>query len=152
MIVEGQQPEIVPVKVTVTEGKHRKVNFGVGYGSEEKARGSIDWRHVNFFGGARTLQLEGGYSALSKGARVNFRQPYIFGPRYNFVTTAQSWHRNEPAYDLEHAWRAGDARAHVRAPRADLAAAGDDVAVADLHQRVPELRGDARRRSTRPSS
>jgi outer membrane protein assembly complex protein YaeT len=95
VIVEGQQPDIVPVKVTVTEGKHRKVNFGLGYGSEEKARGSIDWRHVNFFGGARTLQLEGGYSA-----RLNFRQPYVFGPRYNLVTSAQSWHRNEPAYDL----------------------------------------------------
>jgi outer membrane protein assembly complex protein YaeT len=100
VIVEGEQPEIVPVKVTVTEGKHRKVNFGIGYGSEEKARGSIDWRHVNFFGGARTLQIEGSYSALSKGARVNFRQPYVFGPRYNAVSTAQSWHRDEPAYDL----------------------------------------------------
>ena len=43
-VTEGEQPAIVPVKVTVTEGKHRKVNFGVGYGSEEKARGSIDWR------------------------------------------------------------------------------------------------------------
>jgi len=100
VIEEGQQPEIVPVKVTVTEGKHRKVNFGVGYGTEEKARASIDWRHVNFFGGARTLQLEGGYSALSKGGRVNFRQPYLFGPRFNFIATAQSWHRDEPAYTL----------------------------------------------------
>lgn len=100
VIVEGEQPEIVPVKVLVTEGKHRKVNFGAGYGSEEKVRGSIDWRHVNFFGGARTLQLEGSYSALNKGGRVNFRQPYLFGPRYNLITTAQSWHRNEPAYTL----------------------------------------------------
>ena len=100
VIVEGQQPEIVPVKVTVTEGKHRKVNFGLGYGSEEKGRASIDWRHVNFFGGARTLQLEGSYSALSKGGRINFRQPYFFGPRYNLVTTAQSWRRDEPAYEL----------------------------------------------------
>jgi outer membrane protein insertion porin family/translocation and assembly module TamA len=90
----------VPVKVTVTEGKHRKVNFGLGYGSEEKARGSIDWRHVNFFGGARTLQLEGGYSSLSKGARVNLRQPYVFSPRISLVLTGQSWHRNEPAYTL----------------------------------------------------
>jgi outer membrane protein insertion porin family/translocation and assembly module TamA len=100
VIEEGQQPEIVPVRVTVTEGKHRKVNFGVGYGSEEKGRVSADWRHVNFFGGARTLQLEGSYSALSRGGRVNFRQPYLFGPRYNLLTTAQSWHRDEPAYDL----------------------------------------------------
>jgi outer membrane protein assembly complex protein YaeT len=99
-IPEGQQPELVPVKVTVTEGKHRKVNFGVGYGSEEKGRVSADWRHVNFFGGARTLQLQGSYSALSKGGQVNFRQPYLFGPRNNLTLTGQSWHRNEPAYTL----------------------------------------------------
>src|SRR5436190_5839659 len=100
VIKEGEQPDIVPVKVTVTEGKHRKVNFGLGYGSEEKGRASIDWRHVNFFGGARTLQIEGGYSALSKGARVNLRQPYLFSPRISLFLTGQSWHRNEPAYTL----------------------------------------------------
>lgn len=99
-VTEGEQPEVVPVTVTVTEGKHRKVNFGIGYGSEEKARASIDWRHVNFFGGARTLQLEGKYSALSKGGRVNFRQPYFFGPRTSLLLTGQSWHRDEPAYTL----------------------------------------------------
>src|SRR4051812_3252569 len=99
-IPEGEQPETVPVKVTVTEGKHRKVNFGVGYGSEEKARVSADWRHVNFFGGARTMQVQGSYSALSKGAQANFRQPYLFGPRNNMVLTGQSWHRDEPAYTL----------------------------------------------------
>ena len=99
-VPEGEQPAIVPVKVTVTEGKHRKVNFGVGYGSEEKGRVAADWRHVNFFGGARTLQFEGKYSALSKGGRVNFRQPYLFSPRYNLLATGQSWHRNEPAYVL----------------------------------------------------
>ncbi len=100
VVTEGEQPEIVPVKVTVTEGHHRKVNFGLGYGSEEKARASADWRHVNFFGGARTLQFEGKYSALSKGGRVNFRQPYVFSPRNSMLLSGQSWHRNEPSYTL----------------------------------------------------
>jgi outer membrane protein assembly complex protein YaeT len=99
-VKEGEQPAQVPIKTVLTEGKHRKVNFGVGYGSEEKARVSADWRHVNFFGGARTLQLEGQYSSLNKGARANFRQPYLFGPRMNLLLTAQSWHQNEPAYTL----------------------------------------------------
>jgi outer membrane protein assembly complex protein YaeT len=99
-VKEGEQPATVPIKVVLTEGKHRKVNFGVGYGSEEKARVSADWRHVNFFGGARTLQLQGQYSSLSKGGRVNFRQPYVFGPRLSLLLTGQSWHQNEPAYVL----------------------------------------------------
>ncbi|MCA1651485.1 MAG: hypothetical protein LC753_14825 [Acidobacteria bacterium] len=54
---EGEQSAEVPTRVTVTEGKHRKVNFGVGYGTEEKARAEVDWRHVNFFGGARSAAL-----------------------------------------------------------------------------------------------
>jgi outer membrane protein insertion porin family/translocation and assembly module TamA len=97
---EGEQPEIVPVKVTVTEGKHRKVNFGLGYGTEEKGRVSATWRHVNFFGGARTMEVQGAYSALSKGGRVNLRQPSVFGARTNLVVTGQTWHRDEPAYTL----------------------------------------------------
>jgi len=99
-VKEGEQPDTVPVKVTVTESKARKINFGVGYGSEEHGRVSADWRHVNFFGGARTMQLKGAYSSLEKGGEANFRQPYIFGPRTSLTLTGQSWHRDEPAYTL----------------------------------------------------
>ena len=97
---EGEQPSTVPIKTVLTEGKHRKVNFGVGYGSEEKARVSVDWRNVNFFGGARTLQLQSQYSALNKGVRLNFKQPYFFGPRTSVLVSGQSWHTDEPAYVL----------------------------------------------------
>jgi len=99
-VPEGQQPELVPTKVTVTEGKHRKVNFGVGYGSEERARTKIDWRHVNFFGGARTMQLIGQYSSLDRGVRVNFKQPAFPAPRYGLTVSGQAWHNDEPSYVL----------------------------------------------------
>ena len=99
-VQDGEQPETIPVHITLTEGKHRKVNFGIGYGTEEKARASIDWRHVNFFGGARTMEIESKYSSLSRGVRANFRQPYLFSPRYNLLVSAQSWHNAEPAYTL----------------------------------------------------
>jgi outer membrane protein insertion porin family/translocation and assembly module TamA len=97
---EGQQPESVPIKVTLTEGKPQKVNFGLGYGSEEKARASIDWRHVNFLGGARTLQVESKYSSLTSGVKTSFRQPYLFGPRLDLLASGQFWHDNEPAFTL----------------------------------------------------
>jgi outer membrane protein insertion porin family/translocation and assembly module TamA len=99
-VPEGQQPAIVPIKTVLTEGKHRKVNFGVGYGSEEKARVSADWRHVNFFGGARTMQIESQYSSLNRGVRTNFKQPYLLGPRNQLILRAQSWRTDEPAYRL----------------------------------------------------
>src|SRR5262249_8216411 len=80
-----------------TEGKHRKVNFGAGYGSGEKGRVSVDWRHVNFLGGARALQLQSQYSALNKGVRLKFKQPYFFGPPATALVPRQAWHTDEPA-------------------------------------------------------
>lgn len=97
---EGQPTEI-PTRVTVTEGKHRKVNFGLGYGSEERARAEIDWRHVNFFGGARTAGVFARYSSLDRGLRLNFKQPYFLAPRYELALTGQSWHSDEPAFQLD---------------------------------------------------
>ena len=99
-VEEGQQPAVLPMKVTVTESKPHKVNFGFGYGSEEKARAQIDWRAVNFYGGARTLEFIGKYSSLSRGVRTNFRQPYLLGPRYDMLASGQYWHDAEPAYTL----------------------------------------------------
>lgn len=96
-----QRPAEIPVRVTVTEGKHRKVNFGVGYGTEEKARGEVDWRHVNWFGGARTAGVFARYSARDRGVRLNFKQPYLFSPRWSLGLSGQSWHADEPAYKLD---------------------------------------------------
>ena len=98
--VQGTDADRIPARVTVTEGKHRKVNFGLGYGSEEKARGEVDWRHVNFFGGGRTAGVLGRYSALDRGVRLSFKQPYVFSPRYSFTLSGQSWYSDEPAYTL----------------------------------------------------
>jgi outer membrane protein assembly complex protein YaeT len=94
------QPEQVPVKAIIQEGKHRRVTFGVGYGSEDKARVTANWRHVNFFGGARTLGFEGKYSSLDRGVRANFTEPYFFSPSYKLNLSAQNWYANEPAFTL----------------------------------------------------
>jgi outer membrane protein assembly complex protein YaeT len=100
-VPEGQQPELVPTKVTLTEGKHRKITFGAGYGTEEKVRGTIDWSHVNFFGGARTLQFQGRYSSLDRGVRLNFKQPAFPAPQYGLTVSGQNWHNDEPSYVLD---------------------------------------------------
>jgi outer membrane protein insertion porin family/translocation and assembly module TamA len=97
--LDNRSPE-VGTRVTVTEGKHRRVNFGVGYGSEEKARAEIDWRHVNFFGSARTAGVHARYSALDRGVRLNFNQPYFINRFYTLGVTAQSWFTDEPAFRL----------------------------------------------------
>jgi len=99
-VPEGEQPDVVPIKVTVTEAKPHKVTFGAGYGSEEKVRATVDWQALNWYGGARTLEVQTRYSKISSGVRTNFRQPYLFSPHYDLLASGQWWHDAEPAYTL----------------------------------------------------
>jgi len=95
---ENEKPLEIPTRITVTEGKHRKVTFSLGYGSEERARVEGDWRHVNFFGGARTAGIHARYSSLDRGVRVNFLQPYFFSRQWSFGLQGQYWHNDEPQF------------------------------------------------------
>lgn len=91
-------PVKVPMRVTVTEGKHHRVQFSVGYGTEEKARGEVRYRQLNFFGGARTAEAHAKWSSLEKGVRLEFTQPFFFAPRWSFSVVGQRWYDDEPGY------------------------------------------------------
>jgi outer membrane protein insertion porin family len=98
---EGQKSTQIPTRVTVTEGKHRKVNFSFGYGTEEQGRVEADWRHVNFFGGARTAGVRARYSGLDRGVKLDFKQPFVFSRQYSLGLQTQYWHNDEPElYEL----------------------------------------------------
>lgn len=97
---EGQQPDEVPMKVTVTEAKPHKVTFGAGYGSEEKVRATAEWQALNWYGGARTLDVTTRYSKISSGVRTTFKQPYLFNPHWDMSAQGQWWRDAEPAYTL----------------------------------------------------
>jgi len=93
-----QQPEEVPIRVTVAEGNHQRVNFGVGYGTEEKARIDAEYHHVNFLGGARSAGVHARWSSLDRGLRFDFNQPYFFAPHFSLGAEAQQWYTYTPAY------------------------------------------------------
>jgi outer membrane protein assembly factor BamA len=90
------QPAQIPTRITVAEGKHRRVNFGVGYGTEDKLRTDAQWRHTNFFGDARTLGVHGRWSSLDRGARMNFTQPYLLEPHLSLSLSGQLWRTVQP--------------------------------------------------------
>lgn len=95
---EQQQPQ-VNTRVTVAEGKHQRVNFGVGYGTEEKGRVDGEFRHVNFLGGARSAGVHARWSSLDRGLRLTFNQPYLFTPHFSLGGEAQRWYTYTPAYN-----------------------------------------------------
>jgi outer membrane protein insertion porin family len=92
------QPTEVPVRITVAEGKHQRVNFGAGYGTEEKARVDAEYHHVNFLGDARLAGVHARWSSLDRGLRLDFNQPYFFAPHFSFGAEAQQWYTFTPAY------------------------------------------------------
>jgi outer membrane protein assembly complex protein YaeT len=93
-----EQPAEVPIRVTVAEGKHQRVNFGVGYGTEEKARVDAEYHDVNFLGGARLAGVHARWSSLDRGLRLDFNQPYFFAPHFSLGGEGQQWYTYTPAY------------------------------------------------------
>ena len=89
----------VPVVITVAEGKHRRLQLAAGYGSEERARGRINWRHVNFGGGARTGEVEAKASSLEQGLRGSFSEPFLFQRGLSLRLSGSSWWADEPVYE-----------------------------------------------------
>jgi outer membrane protein assembly complex protein YaeT len=98
--LEEPPAETVPVRVTVAEGKHRRVNFGVGYGTEERGRVDARWQHANFLGGARTVGLNARWSSLDRGVRGDFTQPYFLTQHFSIGVSGQAWNAAEPAYSV----------------------------------------------------
>jgi outer membrane protein insertion porin family len=100
--VESLNPESqeadVKTRITVVEGKHQRMNLGVGYGTEEKGRVDAEYRHVNFLGGARSAGAHARYSSLDRGLRLDINQPYLFSPRSSLRAEGQRWYTFTPAY------------------------------------------------------
>jgi outer membrane protein assembly complex protein YaeT len=93
-----QQPAEVSTRITVAEGKHQRVRFGVGYGTEEKARVDTEYHQLNFLGGARTAGVHARWSSLDRGLKFDFTQPYVFVPHFSLSAEAQRWYTDTPAY------------------------------------------------------
>ena len=84
----------------MAEGKHRRLTTGLGYGSEEKARATIRWDHLNFFGGARHAGFEGKWSSLDRGVRMDYTEPYFFASHFSMNFEGRAWQAVEPVYSL----------------------------------------------------
>jgi outer membrane protein assembly complex protein YaeT len=98
-VTSESQSEEVPTRITIVEDRHQRVNFGVGYGTEEKARFDAEYHHLNFFGGARTAGAHVRWSSLDRGIRLEINQPYLFRPHFSLSGEAQDWYTFTPAYN-----------------------------------------------------
>jgi outer membrane protein insertion porin family/translocation and assembly module TamA len=92
---------VVPTRITVAEGNPQRTQLSFGYGTEEQVRGEITWRHVNFFGGARTVGTHAKWSSLDRGVQVDFLQPYAFSSGLSAALDAEYWRTDEAAFTVD---------------------------------------------------
>jgi outer membrane protein assembly complex protein YaeT len=90
----------VPVKIRLEEKPPREIRIGIGVGTEDKVRGQIRWRHNNWLGGARRLELGAKASFIARELDLHFLQPHFLAPENRFMVTFGPQQFDEPGYFL----------------------------------------------------
>ncbi len=71
----------VPMRVTGTYGKFRRVRLGVGYGTEDRFRVQASWMHRHIGSMARQLTLTAKASSIVQLVEAGMLWPYFGAPR-----------------------------------------------------------------------
>ena len=60
----------VPVRVSLIEGPRRRIEFGLGYSTDTKFRGSFDWRNNDLFARDWRLRLNANIETVQQSAEI----------------------------------------------------------------------------------
>ena len=82
---------VLPMVVTLAEGRRHRFEFGVGYGTEDRFRSSFEWRNVNFAGNASQLVFNAKYSSILRGAGFGYDHPYLLPTGGTLTAQAGAW-------------------------------------------------------------
>ena len=86
--------------VNVDEGSGGAVEFGVGFGDVEGARGFVDVSHSNLFGTGRTLGARAEVSQIEQRYALRYREPWFLGQPLDAVATISYLTEERVATDL----------------------------------------------------
>jgi len=98
----------IPVKVEVTERKHRYFGGGVSYSSTDGAGVEGYWGHRNLFGRAEKLRISASVSRIGDASqfqeldfnsKIIFEKPGVIGPASKFIADVEGEFEHPDAYD-----------------------------------------------------
>jgi outer membrane protein assembly complex protein YaeT len=93
-------PATVPIEIRVEEKPPREILVGIGYGSEDQLRGQLRWRHNNWLGGGRKLDIGAKASFIAREIDLTFLQPHFLSPKNRFLLNFGPKQFDEPGYLL----------------------------------------------------
>ncbi|MBU1935966.1 BamA/TamA family outer membrane protein, partial [bacterium] len=92
---------VLPVRIRLQEGRRYQLRTGIGYDSEERLRGQIEWNDRNFIGRGRRLQARGKVSSILRKAEMRLFWPH-FPNDATEVVIGPKWQLEiEKGYELE---------------------------------------------------
>ncbi|HZA65859.1 MAG TPA: autotransporter assembly complex family protein [Geminicoccaceae bacterium] len=89
----------VPVAVEVSERKHRSIEVGVRYRTDEGPGGNIAWEHRNFFGRGEQVQAELDASPIAGLLALRFRKPDVWIRDLALLSDVELAYEAPDAYD-----------------------------------------------------
>ncbi len=96
-----EQPPAVPMIIDVTDKEPRELRFGVGFGSEDRFRTQLEWRHNNWLGDGRRLSIAAKYSSLETSGTMTFVQPHLFSRDARGIVVLRHNREDEDTYLLK---------------------------------------------------
>ena len=96
------QGDSIPVTVYLKEKPRWSLQAGVGYGSEDRVRVSMELTRLHFLGGARRLIFNGKHSYfLPFSFDTKFIQPNIFSDNLDFILNPFYIRENETGFEVD---------------------------------------------------
>jgi len=104
MFEPADKEEKTYVKDLVMKVKEKNagaVEVGIGYGDEERFRGTFDVSYNNLWGLNRYLGFRGEISAIESKYSINFKEPRLFNKPYDFRASVIKQRLERKEYDLD---------------------------------------------------
>ena len=102
----GETPDAdgrLPVTVIVNERKHRSIEVGVRYRTDEGPGGNVAWEHRNFFGRGERVRAELDVSAIAGFLTGTFRKPDVWIRDLALLTETELAFEDPDAYQSQSA-------------------------------------------------
>lgn len=97
----GGKTYVKDLAMKVKEKNAGAVEVGIGYGDEERFRGTFDISYNNLWGLNRYLGFRGEMSAIESKYLATFKEPRLFNKLYDFRATAVKQQLERKQYDLD---------------------------------------------------
>lgn len=100
--IPEEQPKdsTLSLVLRVRERESRSVEVLAGFGTEEKFRGQVSWRHRNAFGSAHRFTSTGRASFIEQSLSLDYLFPYIFNTKSSIVLSPFVQHLLESNFEL----------------------------------------------------